>query len=151
MIKEEQMIWVKVEKEHLDLFPEGRTCPHVNTFDERNIIDQDVLVTPLEEIEITFDYPLARGHEVTLKFQNKGGFTRRAFLCAVRDGYQQIYREEHEAVYGNPEAEAPCINGTANRCRTEGPHGIWGHGINDLYFEGYEEKKPGKFELIIGS
>ena len=62
------------------------------------------------------------------------GFTRKDFYNAVRKGYKKIYKKED-----NPGRVF------------EGPYGIWGHDLCDLYLEGFTEKKPGYFILSVGS
>jgi len=109
------------------------------------LIDGDEIVADSPEIEIVFDYPLS--HRVTLFFSNDGKpFTRRNFWRAVHEGYTQIYREEDEAV-----GKTDNIPGMLNRQESEGPYGIWGHHIGDLYIEGVQEVKQNKFELLMGS
>jgi len=143
-MSKQKMIYVKPSNPTSDY---TRTCPHIASFEqeEDRIIGPNVMVCKREEIEITFDYPL--GHEVTLKFRNQGGFNRRDFLRAVAQGYRQIYREEDEAVGDPGQVSDTCIN----RGFSKGPHGIWGHYMGDLFFEGYAQPKPGKFTLSIGS
>ena len=109
------------------------------------LIDGDEIVVESPEIEIVFDYPLEQA--VTLSFSNDDSpFTRRDFWRAVYEGYTQIYREEDEAV-----GETGPIPGMFNRATSEGPHGIWGHDMGDLYIEGVTEVGHNKFELLMGS
>jgi hypothetical protein len=82
------------------------------------------LVTVLEQIEIEIDYPVTRKriHHAT----RSGGFTLKAFVEAVLDGYK--------AIYADPDG-----------------HGVWGHGLGDLYLEGIEEHHSGFFNITVGS
>jgi len=98
------------------------------------------VITKLEEIIIHFDYPLSS--PVDLKFIHLCGFTRKDFYNAVRKGYKKIYKKED-----NPGR----VPGLLNRAKCEGPYGIWGHDLCDLYLEGFTEKKPGYFILSVGS
>jgi hypothetical protein len=101
-------------------------------------------VTPLNLIQIQFEYPL--NNPVTFEFENKGGFKALDFLRCVHEVYSRIYQEEDSAV-GNP----GYIPGMYNRAASDGPYGIWGHYMEDLWFEGAVETSPGEFELMIGS
>ena len=125
---------------------EGR-CPRVAGFPHvkpEGIVGGNRQVTNLERIWITFDYPLSQPS--TRQFFNEGGWTLYDFYRAVYEGYVKIYAEE-EGAAGDP----GLIPGMLNRARSEGPHGIWGHGIEDLFLEGYQEVAPGEFKLGMGS
>lgn len=125
---------------------EGR-CPRVAMFPHvrpKGIVGGNRQVTNLERIWITFDYPLSQPS--TREFFNAGGWTLYDFYRAVYEGYVKIYAEE-EGAAGDP----GLIPGMLNRASSEGPHGIWGHGIEDLFLEGYQEVAPGEFKLGIGS
>jgi hypothetical protein len=68
-------------------------------------------------------------------------------LLLAKKDYEDIYAAEDAAV-----GETPNIPGMLNRDSSEGPYGIWGHCLSDLYFEQIEidtEKKIIKF--CIGS
>jgi hypothetical protein len=125
---------------------EGR-CPQVAMFPHvrpEGIVGGNRQLTHLERIQITFDYPLSQ--PTTREFFKEGGFTLYDFYQAVYEGYVKIYAEEDGAV-GDP----GLIPGMLNRATSNGPHGIWGHGIEDLFLEGFRETSPGKFELGMGS
>jgi len=53
-------------------------------------------------------------------------------LSLAKEDYERIYREEDE----DEGRETPMIPGMLNRQQSSGRWGIWGHVINDLYFEG---------------
>jgi len=119
--------------------------------DGENIINHDEIITKLEDIEIFFNYPL--NDPFITSFHNEGGFTMADFHRVVRDEYRRIYREE-EAASGDPGIVGPISpDGTTcvNRAQSDGPYGIWGHVIGDLYIEGIFETERGKFRLSIGS
>lgn len=122
--------------------PSVTAIPNLQSSDMQDA--NNFVVTPLEQITIDFDYPL--DHTVTLAFENAGGFTALDFLRCVHEGYSQIYQEE-EAAVGDPGV----IPGMYNRGVSTGPHGIWGHYMEDLWFEGATEIIPGHFSLMIGS
>jgi len=122
-------------------------CPRVCDFPDvkpEDIVGGNRLITSREKIQITFDYPLS--HSVPIEFANPGGFTCWDFFKAVYDGYSQIYAEEEQAV-GNPGH----IPGMLNRSVSQGPYGIWGHDMEDLFLEGFRETTPGCFDLGMGS
>ena len=127
-------------------YPEP-SCPGVCDFPDvkpEDIVGGNTQVTELERISITFGYPLSQ--PTTLEFFNPGGFTCYDFYKAVYEGYVTIYAEEEQAV-GNP----GYIPGMLNRSVSQGPHGIWGHDMEDLFLEGFREATPGCFVLSMGS
>lgn len=135
---------------------EYKTCPRVCDFPEflaqkvlgtpcsDELVHPDTIVITHDEITITFDYPLER--EAKLTFTNKGGFSRYEFFRCVYEGYKNIYAQE-DAVAGDP----GMISGMLNRARSDGPYGIWGHVMEDLFLEGIEDKGDGNYELCMGS
>lgn len=132
--------------DELDEDGEGR-CPRVAMFPHvrpEGIVGGNRRLTDLERIWITFDYPLSQPS--TRQFFKEGGWTLYDFYRAVYEGYTKIYAEEDAAV-GDP----GLIPGMLNRATSSGPHGIWGHGIEDLFLEGFQETSPGEFELGMGS
>lgn len=86
----------------------------------------DRLVTPLEDIQIKFVYPLS--NDVTLSFHHAGGFTLSTFWGAVYEGYGRLYQEEDNL-----------------------PGGLAYLPMDELFLEGFEEVSPGVFNLAIGS
>ena len=134
-----------------DVLDDGEaTCPHVASFPRYRPEDlvQDGAINPViiaqDSSEIEFDYPLSRRARFT--FTSPGGFTAWDFYRAVYEGYTRIYGAETSEA-GDPGH----LPGTLNRAPSEGPYGIWGHGMDDLYLEGYREVEPGRFRLGIGS
>ena len=134
---------------------EWTTCPTVCEFLEHlaqkelgtpcdELVNPDTIVIARDEITITFDYPLER--EAKLTFTNPGGFSRYEFFRCVYKGYKNIYAQE-EAVDGDP----GMIPGMLNRARSDGPYGIWGHVMSDLFLEGVIDKGDGNYELCMGS
>lgn len=135
---------------------EYSTCPLVCEFPDflaHEVVDasyDDELVQPYtivithDEITISFDYPLSNPTRMT--FTNPGGFTRFDFFRCVYEGYKKIYEQE-EAADGDP----GMIPGMLNRASNNGPHGIWGHVMEDLYLEGVYDEGDGNYRLAIGS
>jgi len=105
------------------------------------LIDGDKIITTEKEITIRFDYPLSQPAE--LKFESPDGFTVERMYKAIHDGYRRIYAEE-----GDDPGTMP---GTYNRRRSHGPHGIWGHVVEDLSIAWIEQTRPGYFTLAIDS
>lgn len=122
------------------------SCPHISSYesDIDKIVKPDEIVAPEDTITILFDYPLSNA--VELEFTNPGGFNRVQFCKAVHDGYTQIYQIEDGAV-GDP----GMIPGMLNRQSSDGPYGIWGHVMSDLYLESIESCGDGRYKLGIGS
>ena len=86
----------------------------------------------VEQIEADIDYPLK--HKVTVKFgpyliNGRPRMTTSYILWQLARAYRQIYEEEAE----------------------DGRHGVWGHCLNDLYFERVRPHASGYCELQIGS
>ena len=106
----------------------------------------DVMFTDTEPVVFVYKYPLS--HTVNIVHIRKSGkWSRKDVGRTIQKDYARIYAEE-DAVAGL----TPDIEGTFNRGRSSGPHGIWGHGIGDLVIEGvtYDAKKH-KVTLSIGS
>jgi hypothetical protein len=133
-----------------DVHEKTPRCPRVEEFPELGktlmLVGEDELVTSREEIEIAFDYPLMR--PTSLTFTSKGGFTLSKLWECVYDGYLAIYAREEQT---SPTKVADIPRVIMNRPATLGDYGIYGHDIGDLYFEAFEEVKPGAFRLAIGS
>ena len=104
------------------------------------IVEPDEKVIKLGEIRILFDYPLTHCAELT--FTRKGGFSRKALYEAIYDGYNRIY---------SAEPDPGKIPGFANRARSQGPHGIYGHYLEDLVIASVCEIKPGVYQPEINS
>lgn len=107
---------------------------------ELKIVAPDEKVVDLGEIRIIFDYPLT--HSAEFSFIREGGFTRKALYEAIYDGYKRIY---------SAEPDPGTIPGMANRARSTGPFGIYGHYLEDLIIAGVYEVSPGVYELNINS
>ena len=104
------------------------------------LVEPDEKVVDLGEIRIIFDYPLT--HSAELSFTREGGFTRKALYQAIYDGYKRIY---------SAELDPGKIPGMANRARSNGPFGIYGHYLADLIIAGVYEVSPGVYQLDINS
>lgn len=80
------------------------------------------------EYTFEYDYPLTQTARVKREIKPEiSGFD---LLLLGRSDYERIYQEEDDAV-----GPTPMIPGMFNRQRSSGPHGIWGHVIDDLFFE----------------
>ncbi|MFW9822714.1 MAG: hypothetical protein ACFFE4_07260 [Candidatus Thorarchaeota archaeon] len=108
------------------------------------IIDPDEVLIHDEKIEIRFTYPLSE--EVLLEYEQNGGFSRKLLFRIIYEEYRKIYDEEEQV--GDP----GIYENLYNRRESEGPYGIWGHYLDDLYLEiiRYDPKKK-VVNLDIGS
>jgi len=122
----------------------SQPCVRVVDYKDQEIldalIDPDEVITQSEKIKIRFDYPLS--NPTTFSFNKDGSFTRKDLFRAIYTGYEDIYASEE-----NP----GMIEGTYNRATSEGPYGIWGHVIEDLFIEGVVQISKDSFTLQMGS
>lgn len=121
-----------------------RVIGYIDPVAQSTLIDGDEIVVESPKITIVFSYPLKDSFE--FEFENDGSFTRKDFWRVVHEGYLKIYEEEDAAV-GPTGNMTPMLN----RATSDGPYGIWGHHIDDLYLEGVREISSNKFELSMGS
>lgn len=132
---------------YLDIEDHG-TPLIINYADEelRNrIINPNEIIIPDEKITIKFTYPLSI--EVVNEYQQKGGFSRKDLFRYIYETYKNIYEEE-EGQVGDPGTYERLYN----RKKSEGPYGIWGHQLGDLYLEFIRyEPKTKIVNLAIGS
>jgi hypothetical protein len=69
-------------------------------------------------------------------------------LVLARADYERIYREED----GDVGAPTPMIPGMLNRQQSDGRWGIWGHVIDDLFFEGIDiDHRKSAISFSMGS
>ena len=111
---------------------EGHHTPSVVDYmreDLRNrLINADEIIIKDENITIRFTYLLSI--EVLVECEKEGGFTRMDLFRLVYENYKRIYDEETAAV-GDP----GIYERLYNRKESDGPYGIWGHYLDDLYLE----------------
>jgi hypothetical protein len=135
---------------------DGYDMPSVSvarfTEEEPNLIIPDDVIIPDEQVSFEYDYPLRA--EVRVEHKSVGGFPRRLIYRLVYEDYMRIYAEEDAAV-GDPGTVRQATGGKCglvNRMRSDGPHGIWGHYMGDLYIEGCIYDKEHKvLRFSIGS
>ena len=113
-------------------------------------LNPNEIVIPMQVIKVEYNYPL--GNPVTFEHTSADprGFTRAELARKISEGYQRIYREEDEAVL-NAGKTVENIPGMLNRQETEGPYGIWGHGIGDLLLTTVIQKQGNLFEISVDS
>ena len=82
--------------------------------------------------EFQYTYPLSK--TAVFKHALTKDMSGLDLLLLGRADYERIYREED----GDVGAPTPMIPGMLNRQQSDGRWGIWGHVIDDLFFEGIE-------------
>ncbi len=101
----------------------------------KNLVAPDDVVIPRQTATLVIDYPLSKPDRTELKADVASGITRLALARAICKRYAQIYMEE-EAGTTLPVETCAARSGGANmllnRASTDGPHGIWGHSLDDL-------------------
>jgi len=114
---------------------------HVNSFTAEDAANpEEDYINPISKDPVgfkrgvylfVFDYPLSREahfpHELTPEMSWID------LLLLAQADYKEIYRREDEEC--GPTGNIP---GMLNRASSDGPFGIWGHDISDLYFESVE-------------
>jgi len=132
---------------YLDIEDHG-TPLIINYADENSlnrIINPDEVIIPDEKITIKFSYPLSV--EIVREYKQKGGFSRKDLFRHIYEAYKNIYDEEEQQV-GDPGT----YENLYNRKKSEGPYGIWGHQLGDLYLESINyNPKTKTVNLAIGS
>lgn len=113
---------------HEDQRPEYRPVP--------NVLDQTIFKGG--DYIFLYDYPLS--HPVDFTHNLPLSTTAEDILSLGVEDYRRIYAEEEasskvEAVDKQHIKVGERVLTLANRNRTNGQHGIWGHVIDDLYFE----------------
>lgn len=100
---------------------------------------------PEGEYEFRYDYPLRTTAKFKRKLTEKTS-ARNILRFGARD-YKRIYdAEDREA--GDP----GYIHGMFNRESSDGPYGIWGHYMGDLFFESiYIDPKRRVITFGVGS
>ena len=112
---------------------------------QKQIINPDEIIIPDEKITIRITYPLSV--EILHEYEQKNGFSRRDLFRLIYEAYKKIYEEEEK------QAGDPGIYETLyNRKKSDGPYGIWGHYLDDLYLEFIRyDPKTKTVNLAIGS
>jgi hypothetical protein len=91
---------------------------------------EDVVI-PFEHAVLVIDYPLTNAATVEISAPLKQGFTREALVRAIIDEYDNIYEAE-EGTAQTKTVPRDERSGLANRNRTDGVYGIYGHDLEDL-------------------
>lgn len=92
----------------------------------------------------TYDYPL--NNKAVFEHVLNKSTTAADLLQFGKEDYQKIYAEEDKTTNREPGN----IPGMLNRNTTDGKYGIWGHSLDDLYFEQIsidDEKKTVYFAI----
>lgn len=91
-----------------------------------------------------YDYPLSK--KATFDHPLISSVSAIDILAIAKADYEFIYAAE-EADDGPTEN----IPGMLNRASSDGRYGIWGHCIEDLFFEGIKIDESNIVEFVIGS
>lgn len=117
-----------------------------------NLYNPKEIVIPQQKINIVFRYPFEKEFVFEFKANTSEGFTKEYLIDCICNQYEKMYKEENEATPPTSMEERMKRGGLVNRESTEGPYGIWGHDIEDLYLEGIEyNEKTNTVHLFIGS
>ena len=100
------------------------------------------IMEPSPTLEFTLDYPLTRPFRFSETHEDGSGWTEVQFCDALHRAYVEVYAAE-----GPDPGNVP---GMLNRATTDGPYGIVGHRIDDLWLE-QASKEDGEWTLFIGS
>lgn len=96
--------------------------------DEDYPLTNDPLSIPEGEYTFVYTYPLSTTAKFTHKLVPESSAIN--VLLLARADYEAIYKAEDDACGATAN-----IPGMLNRSSSDGPYGIWGHDISDLYFE----------------
>lgn len=88
-------------------------------------------------------YPLSTIVEIEIKDVETIG----ELLWLIAKAYKEIYKEEDEAYKQQKEEPSNLIN----RQKSNGKYGVWGHFLEELYFEGIDIYDNGTIDIQIGS
>lgn len=111
-----------------------RICPEDEKDLSADVEDADDIYIKESDCKIQFSYPLALDRPVIFQCvtKNNAPITKGIFIQIVRMIYAQIYEIEEKTTTIEPDL----VPNMLNRNKTNGQYGIWGHGIEDLFFEG---------------
>jgi hypothetical protein len=93
------------------------------------------IVIPFEHAILVVDYPLSTPASVPITAAFPVGFTRAELIKVVCEEYANIYEAE-EATASTKTVPPEERGAVANRNRTDGAYGIWGHDLRDLVLTG---------------
>ena len=147
------------ETKRCDLFGKVESIsPHIDCWSDLESKYEwekmDEIVIPYPKVSIEFDYPLKSKFRFEFQSDVSEGFTRKNIVDIICKKYQEIYDEENASLTDPPSTVDERMNkgGLINREKTDGPYGIWGHDLGDLYLEGIEfDSEKNMVSLSIGS
>lgn len=120
--------------------------------DQFNLESPDEIVIPEQNIYIAIDYPVRDTYTFHFVANTEKGFTREFLIDCICTQYEKIYVEENAVCKVSSIEERMRKGGLINRESTNGPYGIWGHDIEDLYLEGINyDANTQMVTLSIGS
>lgn len=139
------------------LFNQKQLCsPSINDWlnqkDQFNLESPNEIVIPEQKISIAIDYPVRDRYTFDFDANTEQGFTREFLIDCICSQYKKIYEEENAVCKVSSIDERMRMGGLINRESTDGPYGIWGHDIDDLYLEGITYHASTKMVILsIGS
>ncbi|KAJ1640185.1 hypothetical protein T492DRAFT_932269 [Pavlovales sp. CCMP2436] len=96
-----------------------------------SLVKPDEVVVRDGKVRCLFRYPLSKPFVATLRAPDgAGNFTRTALVQAICVEYARIYTEEEAKSTVPVDITSPT---NLKRNKTNGPYGIWGHGLGDLH------------------
>lgn len=95
---------------------------------------------------VNITYPLTTPDVVVIKSVDSIG----ELLWDIAQGYKRIYDDETETTKQSVISQEE-RGQLLNRNKTNGIHGIYGHDLSDLVFEGIELMDDGIIEILVGS
>ena len=114
-----------------------------------SIVDSKGLSDVIEQtpvLRFTLTYPLTNPYVFHEIHEDGRGWTKVEFIDAVRRAYETVYATEAEA-----SAHPGQVPNLYNRATSNGPYGIWGHEIDELFLEGAERLPDGMWSIQVGS
>jgi len=104
------------------------------------------IVIPYQHIELIIDYPLSFPAHISLSAEK--GFSRLRLFKEITAAYNRIYAEEESSATTKtiPVDKRKTI---ANRNRTDGRYGIWGHDVSDLVLSSADVYREAGGKIIV--
>ena len=106
------------------------------------VVPSDTIMEASPTLRFNITYPLTKPFEFNQTHGDGRGWTQVEFVEALRQSYVRIYESEPDPGH---------VPGMLNRSISQGPYGIWGHDLSDLFLEGAVRLGDGSWTLLVGS